>query len=101
MCTLVVIWPSEKKVTDLLAECERHFRSDNMDMAWEEDLSDQVEEAEALCLQKDGELDIARRFEKDKEACRKDLQSNLPKGFGTKFHGKPSTWPVFREQFVH
>ena len=91
----------QKKVADLLAECERHFRSDHVDMAWEEDLSDQVEEAEALCLQKDAELDIARRVEKDKEARRKDLQSILPKGFGTKFHGEPSTWPAFREQFVH
>ena len=90
-----------KKVADLLAETERHFRSDHVDMAWEEDLSDQVEEAEALCLQKDAELDIARKVEKDKEARRKDLQSILPKGFGTKFHGKPSTWPAFREQFVH
>ena len=74
---------------------------DNVDMTWEEDLSDQVEEAEALCLQKGGELDIARRVEKDKEASRKDLQSILLKGFGTKFHGEPSTWPAFREQFVH
>ena len=88
-------------MADLLAECEMHFRSDHVDMAWEEDLSDQVEEAEALCLQKDAELDIARKVEKDKEACRKVLQSILPKGFETKFLGEPSTWPAFREQFVH
>ena len=54
-----------KKVADLLAECKRHFRSDNVYIAWEEDLSDQVEEAEAICLKKDAELDIARRVEKD------------------------------------
>lgn len=29
------------------------------------------------------------------------MQSILPKGFGTKFLGEPSTWPAFREQFVH
>ena len=44
----------KKKVADLLAESERHFRSDNCDMAYEEDLVAQVEEAEDLCLQKDG-----------------------------------------------
>ena len=90
-----------KKVADLLAECERHFRSDNVDIAWEENLSDQVEEAEAICLRKDAELDVARKIEKDREARRRDLQSILPKGFGTKFNGEPSTWPAFRDQFLH
>ena len=90
-----------KKVADLLAECERHFRSENVDVAWEETLTEQVEDAEAICLRKDQELDVAKKIEKDREARRRDLQSILPKGFGTKFNGEPSTWPAFREQFLH
>ena len=90
-----------KKVANLLAESERHFRSDNCDMAYEEDLVAQVEEAEDLCLQKDGELDIARKAEKQREQIKKDLQAILPKGLGAKFLGEASSWPSFREQFLH
>ena len=70
-------------------------------MAYEEDLVAQVEEAEDICLQKDGELDIACKAEKQREQSKKDLQSILPKGLGAKFLGKASSWPAFREQFVH
>ena len=90
-----------KKVANMLAESKRHFRSEHVDMAWEEDLSAQVEEAKNLCLQKDGELDFASKTEKEREARKKALQTILTKGFGTKFLGKASSWPLFREQFLH
>ena len=89
-----------KKVVDLLAESERHFRFDNCDMAYEEDLVAQVEEAEDICLQKDGELDNARKAEKEKETRKKDLLAILPKGLGATFVGKALSWPSFRKQFL-
>ena len=92
---------TRKKVADLLAESERHFRSDHCDMSYEEDLVAQVEEAEDLCLQKDGEQGIEHKAEKQREQSKKDLQSILQKGLGAKFLGEASSWPALREQFVH
>ena len=70
-------------------------------MAYEEDLVAQVEESEDLCLQKDGELDIARKAEKQREQSKRNLLSIVPKGLGANFLGEASSWPAFREQFVH
>ena len=69
-------------------------------MAYEEDLVAQVEEAEDICLQKDGELDNARKAEKEKETRKKDLLAILPKGLGARFVGKALSWPSFRKQFL-
>ena len=62
-----------KKVANLLAESERHFRSDHCDIAYEDNLVAQVEEAEDLCLDKDRELDMARKAEKKREQGKRDL----------------------------
>ena len=89
-----------KVVNSLLNDAATHFRSKDVDEAYEAELGDQVEVAEDICLAMDQAMDLAVKAVKDAEASKKDLMAILPKGFGSKFHGDPGSWPAFRKTFV-
>ena len=86
-----------KKVPDLLNDFEKHFRSLDVDKAYEAELGDQVKEAEDICAQKDHKMDAARKAEKDTKTNKKDLLAILPKGLGIKFYGDAGSWRSFRK----
>ena len=70
-----------KKVADLRNDSEKHFRSPDVDQAYEAELGDQVEEAEDICAQKDLKMDNARQVEKDTKTSKKDLLAILVQSF--------------------
>ena len=90
--SLIIYASQRKKVADIIKDAESHFRSKDVDEAYESELGDQIEEAEDICTQKDHEMDAERKKEKDAESAKKNLMAILPKGFGSMFHGDPASW---------
>jgi hypothetical protein len=54
-----------KKIADIIKDAESHFRSRDVDEAYEAELGDQIEGAEDRCTQKDPEMDLAMKAVKD------------------------------------
>ena len=68
-----------RKVADIIKDAESHFRSRDVDEAYEAELGDQIEGAEDICTQKDHEMDLAVKAIKDADSAKKDLMAILPK----------------------
>ena len=97
--SLISYASQRKKVSNVTKDAKAHFRSQDVDKAYEAELGDQLEGAEDICTQKYHEMELAMKIIKDAESAKKDLKSILPMGFGAIFHGDPVSWPSFRKIF--